>query len=175
MRRFTLSRTLAGLCWPATTATCYRGLRGTLRVRSSLAWLRAHERDGTPPAPPGDSPHFVLLLPMLREQRIIADTVAAFCDLARAHPKTSVVLVTTERERAERDQDSEKQYRAGRPWHERSDLADRGEQLGDGVLGGHGVVNDCGVHRPALRSLRIPVWRTTALTASWMRCAGPRR
>lgn len=104
MSRSTLDRTLAGLCWSATAATCYRGIRGTLRVRSSLAWLRAPGREGPPAAPLGDSPRFVLLLPMLREQRIIADAVAAFCELARAHSKTSVVLVTTERERAEQDQ-----------------------------------------------------------------------
>jgi hypothetical protein len=100
------------LGWLAAAAVGYRGIRGTLAVRSSLAWLHAGEQAPTGPAASGpdrpECPVFVLLLPMLREQRLIAETTDTFTELARTWPGTVVALVTTEREQAERERGAQR-------------------------------------------------------------------
>ncbi|HEX5495282.1 MAG TPA: glycosyltransferase family 2 protein [Mycobacteriales bacterium] len=104
-------RTLAvlkALSWAGTTAVAARGVTGTWNVVSSLTWLHGGE-PGNRPAPvsagsrPAERrPYFVLVLPMLREQTLIADAVSRFAELAGTWADSSLVVVTTERERAER-------------------------------------------------------------------------
>ena len=49
------------------------------------------------------------------------------------------------------------------------DTADRGDQLGHGVLGGHRVVEDGGIQGRRVLLATAPVAVTTALTASKIR------
>lgn len=99
---------LTAVSWAGTAAVAVRGLTGTRNVAASLAWLRSDEPRLEPMPvhadlrPNGPSPHFVLILPMLREQRLIADAVMRFAELAGTWPDSSLVVVTTERERVER-------------------------------------------------------------------------
>ncbi|ONH51350.1 hypothetical protein CcI49_35995 [Frankia sp. CcI49] len=91
-------------CWAAAAATTVRGLRGTGNTISSLRWLRTAIPGHADPVPSGPArPFFVLVLPMLREQRLIADTVSLFSRMAAGYGPARVVVVTTAREEAERD------------------------------------------------------------------------
>jgi glycosyl transferase family 2 len=86
------------LCAGCALATLYRGVRGTVAVGVSLRWLRLSPTAGTV----DHDLRFLLVVPLLREQRVIADTATAFTALARSHAGSTVLLVTTEREEAER-------------------------------------------------------------------------
>lgn len=90
----------AAVAWVGASAVVLRGLTGAHNVFSSLAWL--HEptvrRD-----PDINVPHVVLILPMLREQRTITETVDYFADLVASWGRGCVAVVTTERERKERE------------------------------------------------------------------------
>lgn len=100
----TRARTIAArMCWAATAAVAVRGAGGTRNAVSSLAWLDRHQPSVLAPAR-GDAPplRVVVILPMLREQRVIADTLAYFADLARrCSMAVSLAVVTTAREHAE--------------------------------------------------------------------------
>jgi hypothetical protein len=87
------------LAWTATAAVAVRGVSGAVNTLFSLAWLRAEHEVGKNRG----EPFIVLILPLLREQRILADTVNYLTGLAKQHGQTSVVLVTTERENHEPD------------------------------------------------------------------------
>ncbi|MGH3719621.1 MAG: hypothetical protein ACRDRI_12455 [Pseudonocardiaceae bacterium] len=88
------------LAWMATATVVVRGVSGTVNTLSSLAWLRA-AKTGHGIAESSEPPCIVLILPLLREQQIFADTVNYFTDLAKHHGQTAVVLVTAEREHHE--------------------------------------------------------------------------
>ncbi len=90
------------MAWTATAAVAVRGVSGTVNTLSSLAWLRTARAEHDVSENSGQ-PFLVLILPLLREQRILADTVGYFSDLAKQQGQTSVVLVTTEREHHEPD------------------------------------------------------------------------
>ncbi|MGH3854815.1 MAG: hypothetical protein ACRDR6_15230 [Pseudonocardiaceae bacterium] len=75
-------------------------MSGTVNTLSSLAWLRAAKTEHWV-AESSEPSRIVLILPLLREQRILADTVSYFTDLAEQHGQTAVVLVSAERERHE--------------------------------------------------------------------------
>ncbi|WP_152991643.1 glycosyltransferase family 2 protein [Frankia sp. R43] len=78
-------------------------MHGTASTVSSLRWLRTAP-DRADPVPSGQArPFFVLALPMLREQRLITDTVSLFSRMAADYGRACVVVVTTAREEAERD------------------------------------------------------------------------
>ena len=83
-------------------ATVYRGVRGTVSVRTSLRWLRRGQAATSTDRTVDGDLRFLLVVPLLREQRVIAETAATFVALARGHPGSTVLLVTTEREQAER-------------------------------------------------------------------------
>ncbi|MEX5710745.1 glycosyltransferase family 2 protein [Parafrankia sp. FMc6] len=71
---------------------------------SSLRWLRTAIPGRADLVPSGQArPFFVLVLPMLREQALIADTVSLFSRMAADYGPAYVVVVTTAREEAERD------------------------------------------------------------------------
>lgn len=87
--------------WAGTIAVALRGITGTRGLLSSLAWLSSGHHPGPqPPARPG--PCFVLILPLLREQQMIASTTGWLAGLDPSWGQSSVALVTTEREHAER-------------------------------------------------------------------------
>ncbi len=94
---------MAAAGWAGVIAVALRGVSGCRQVLASLAWL-TREQPSRPSPPAGrDDRHLVLIVPMLREQRLIASTVARMTRLAAGWSHASVVLVTTERELAERE------------------------------------------------------------------------
>ncbi|WP_322768713.1 glycosyltransferase family 2 protein [Frankia sp. Cr1] len=94
----------ARLCWAAAAATTVRGVQGTMGTYSSLRWLHAASPDRSEPTSTVRArPFFVLIIPMLREQALIGDTVACFSRMAATYGPASVVVVTTAREDAEHD------------------------------------------------------------------------
>lgn len=94
-------RLLAGVCWAGAVAVAARGAAGSWNTARSLAWLTDRSAQ---PVGGGGPPHVVVILPMLREQRIIAETVGYFAKLAESCPvAVSLAVVTTAREHAERD------------------------------------------------------------------------
>ncbi len=87
------------LAWTATAAVAVRGVSGAVNTLSTLAWLQTERGVGENRG----EPFIVLILPLLREQQILADTVGYFSCLAKHYGQTVVVLVTTEREHHEPD------------------------------------------------------------------------
>jgi len=95
------ARVAAAVGWAGAVAVAIRGVGGAVRTAESLAWLSAP----TPcPKDGGDARavRFVLVLPLLREQAVIADTLACFEKMATGWPGTVLLVVTTAREDAER-------------------------------------------------------------------------
>lgn len=86
---------VAGMCWAAATTVAIRGVGASVHIHASLRWLG--QRRPTPSTERGRR-HVLLILPMLREQSVIADTTAYFRALAKAWGPATVVLATTERE-----------------------------------------------------------------------------
>ncbi|WP_141747658.1 glycosyltransferase family 2 protein [Streptomyces nanshensis] len=72
---------------------------GAVRTAESLAWLSASAADE-----PGEAGEvrLVLVLPLLREQAVIAEVLAHFEKTMAARPGTVLLVVTTAREEAER-------------------------------------------------------------------------
>jgi len=91
----------AVVAWAAAAAVAVRGVSGSINTLSSLAWLRAARAHH--PVLSAQS-FIVLILPLLREQRILASAAEYFAELAKQHGHSVVVLVTTEREHSEPDQ-----------------------------------------------------------------------
>ena len=90
----------AGLAWAAAAVVAVRGVSGSINTLSSLVWLRGTRTDH---GVVGAQLFIVLILPLLREQRILAGTVEYFADLVKQHGHSLVVLVTTEREHHQPD------------------------------------------------------------------------
>jgi len=76
-----------------------RGISGSRHVLTSLAWLT---RSQPPPAGASGGRYLVLIVPLLREQRLITSIATCMTRLAAWWGSASVVLVTTEREHADR-------------------------------------------------------------------------
>lgn len=91
---------MAGLAWAAAAVVALRGVSGSINTLCSLAWLNAASADHRVVRA---QPFVVLILPLLREQRILAGTVEYFTELAKQHGHSVVVLVTTEREHHQPD------------------------------------------------------------------------
>ncbi|MBE3578266.1 MAG: hypothetical protein IMX00_11365 [Limnochordales bacterium] len=70
-----------------------------LRLLAALLWHRRMLRGR--PSVPDSPPHLVLLLPALREQPIVEETVRHFGQLVYPYDRLSVLIVTTEREEHE--------------------------------------------------------------------------
>ena len=88
--------------WMAAGSVMLRGVTGTRNVVSSLAWLMAGQPSPACADQETSGPHFVLIVPMLREQGLISGATARFSGLAASWGEASVAIVTTEREHAER-------------------------------------------------------------------------
>jgi len=81
----------------------YSSVRLTLGSARTVGEVERNARPGTS-TPPGPSPfRFVLILPMLREDRIVADTCRRFAAAAAAHARLDVVVATSRSETADRD------------------------------------------------------------------------
>src|ERR1700690_1896661 len=94
-------RVLAWAGWGGVTAVTVRGATGSRHALASLAWL-ARSQPPQPSPPAGQDRCLVVIVPLLREQRLIASTVTAMTQLAAGWGHASVVLATTEREHADR-------------------------------------------------------------------------
>lgn len=90
------------MCWAATAAVAVRGAGGVRNVAASLGWFHRYLLQEPDPAGGDGSLQVVVILPMLREQRVIADTLTYFADLAsRSLVAMCLAVVTTARERTE--------------------------------------------------------------------------
>ncbi|MBL6280165.1 hypothetical protein JMF97_28785 [Micromonospora fiedleri] len=98
------ARHAAALCWAATAAVAVRGITGAAQTAASLRWLRRHRpaADATAADKANHGRHVLLILPMLREQTVIAPTVDYFTALAQSWGSATIVLATTEREHHDR-------------------------------------------------------------------------
>ena len=63
-------RTLQAAGWIATAALAARGVSGTVNAASSLRWLRHAPRSQS-----ASGARFVLVVPLLREQALIGETI----------------------------------------------------------------------------------------------------
>lgn len=91
--------------WAGAAAVTVRGVGGAVRMAESLAWLSASApaHDAVRDAATGAGRvRFALVLPLLREQAVIAEAVAHFEKMAAGRPGTALLVVTTAREEAER-------------------------------------------------------------------------
>ncbi len=86
--------------WAGVTAVAMRGITGSRHVIASLAWLTRSQMP--PPAVGSGGRYLVLIVPLLREQRLITSIATCMTRLAAWWGSASVVLVTTEREHADR-------------------------------------------------------------------------
>ncbi|TQF04388.1 hypothetical protein E6W39_21905 [Kitasatospora acidiphila] len=84
------------------TVILARAIWAYLATESSARWLltvaRRHDHAAAP------APWLVVLLPMLREQAVAPETIAAFTSLDYPPGRAAVVVITTERETIARDQ-----------------------------------------------------------------------
>ncbi|WP_431984141.1 hypothetical protein [Streptomyces qinglanensis] len=85
------------------TALLARAIWAALAVETSARWLLSTRRH-RPTDRDGQAPWLVVLLPMLREQAVAAESIAAFTDLDYRDGRAAVVVITTERERTARAQ-----------------------------------------------------------------------
>ena len=91
---------MACVGWAGVTAVAMRGISGSRHMIASLAWLT---RSQMPPPPVASGGRYlVLMVPLLREQRLITSIATCMTRLAAWWGSASVVLVTTEREHADR-------------------------------------------------------------------------
>lgn len=76
------------------------------RVTTSLAWLsrRVSNKSKQHPQKKGDYPAFTILLPALREQTTVRETLEHFRSLNYPKDRFCIVVVTTEREKIDREQ-----------------------------------------------------------------------
>ncbi|MEU8543044.1 hypothetical protein AB0C52_24175 [Streptomyces sp. NPDC048717] len=75
-----------------------RAVWAAIAVEACARWLLAPASPTTPDPAPQTMPWLVVLLPMLREQSIATQTVAAFTALDYPPGRAAIVVVTTERE-----------------------------------------------------------------------------
>lgn len=94
----TLRRVVTGICWAAAATVAIRGVSASYHTAASLRWLRYHQAA----QPEATQRHVLLVLPLLREQRLISDTTARLAEMAEKWGNATVVLVTTEREHTNR-------------------------------------------------------------------------
>jgi Glycosyl transferase family group 2 len=87
--------------WAGVAAVTIRGITGTRHTLASLAWL-SRSQPAPGPAAATDS-HIIIIMPLLREQQLIAATLTCMTQLAAGWPHASVAVVTTEREYADRE------------------------------------------------------------------------
>ncbi|MHB6904558.1 glycosyltransferase family protein [Streptomyces sp. DB-54] len=84
-----------------------RGLWALVAVELCARWLLA-SADQDPVPADEEGPWLVVLLPMLREQALVPETMAAFTALDYPRERTAVVVITTEREETARRRDRDR-------------------------------------------------------------------
>lgn len=78
------------------------GVLDLAKMVTSIRWLKREERF---PAPGDeDQPFIITLLPVLREQRLITDTLQAFARLKYPQQRHRIFVITTEKELAQREE-----------------------------------------------------------------------
>ncbi|MEH1129602.1 hypothetical protein [Micromonospora sp. CPCC 206061] len=97
----TARRIAAAVGWAGAAAVAVRGAGGSYRLLQSLRWL-SQARNGHA-AGQTRRRHVLIVVPLLREQRLIQPTTAYLTAMAERWGPASVVLATTEREHVERE------------------------------------------------------------------------
>lgn len=85
-------------------AVVVRAIWAAVMVEASARWLLAASRRPIPHVPRPQAPWLVVLLPMLREQAVAPETIAAFTTLDYPDDHAVVVVITTEREATARQE-----------------------------------------------------------------------
>lgn len=86
-----------------------RGIADTLRILYSLHWLnRTNNFAGKRILPSERTPYMAVFIPVLREQRVIRQTMQFFAMLHYPLEKFNVFIITTEKEIAQREQAEKK-------------------------------------------------------------------
>jgi cellulose synthase/poly-beta-1,6-N-acetylglucosamine synthase-like glycosyltransferase len=75
----------------------YRGLRGVARILSSIHWIVKSRKNL--PQPQSDTQKFYILIPVLREQEVIAKTIQRFCAIKGSY---QLIFVTTKKEESQK-------------------------------------------------------------------------
>lgn len=91
---------LAAVCWAGAAAVAVRGADGSVRVAQSLRWLR---RRPTALAAGERRRQLLLIVPVLREQRLVRETTRYLLELADRWGPATVVLASTGRELSDRE------------------------------------------------------------------------
>lgn len=86
------------------TGLLVRAVWAALAVEASARWLLSASAHRRPADEDGEAPWLVVLLPMLREQAVAAQSIAAFTGLDYPTGRAAVAVITTEREQTARAQ-----------------------------------------------------------------------
>ncbi|MFD5131237.1 hypothetical protein [Streptomyces olindensis] len=86
------------------TGLLARAIWAAIAVEVSAQWLLSAPAHRRPADEDGEAPWLVVLLPMLREQAVAAQSIAAFTGLDYPTGRAAVAVVTTEREHTARAQ-----------------------------------------------------------------------
>lgn len=84
------------------TGLLARAIWAALAIEACARWLLAASADPPLPAEREEAPWLVVLLPMLREQTVAPETIAAFTALDYPRGRAAIVVITTEREETAR-------------------------------------------------------------------------
>ncbi len=79
------------------------GIRDFINMIASLRWLES-DQTSRRTSEQEDAPFITILLPVLREQKLIAETLGVFADLHYPHSRLHISVITTEKEIAQREQ-----------------------------------------------------------------------
>jgi hypothetical protein len=79
------------------------GIRDIMNMIRSLRWLESGQASCRA-AEPENAPFITILLPVLREQKLIAETLDLFADLRYPHTRLHISVITTEKEIVQREQ-----------------------------------------------------------------------
>ncbi|MGH2498118.1 MAG: glycosyltransferase family 2 protein [Ktedonobacteraceae bacterium] len=91
------------LLWAvAVLAMSCRGIEDLVNMLASLRWLKQGGQRFSPDSQ--EYPFIILLLPVLREQRVIQETLRVLAGLKYPHERLRICVVTTEKELAQRTQ-----------------------------------------------------------------------
>src|SRR5580700_7681820 len=82
------------------------GLHDVVNMSESVQWLKRTEKYFT--YSEEHEPFFIILLPVLREQRLIRETLRAFANLNYPFKQMRVVVITAEKELVQREEAKER-------------------------------------------------------------------
>ena len=90
----------------AVGAIIWRGIRDLVKIVGSIRWLNREYKNFE--QSDGDNPLIIVLLPVLREQRLITNTLQYFANLRYPLERLHIFIITTEKEVMERQEAKEK-------------------------------------------------------------------